>query len=63
MLFAYTKKYQVLAPGGGVLGHEASESSFQLLVKAFGLPIGLGMKAGGETERGPKEGAERLPDL
>lgn len=33
--------YQMFAPCQGVLGHQAKEAGFQLLVQVFGLAIGL----------------------
>ena len=47
-----------VGPGFGVVGAKDSEISFNLLVSAFGLSIGLRMVGGGETDVVMEESGE-----
>lgn len=53
---------QVFAPSRGILGHQASEAGFQLLVKAFSLAVGLRVISRSQAGLGSNESAEFLPE-
>lgn len=53
---------QVFAPSRGVLGDQALEASFQLLIEAFGLAIGLWVIPHGQAGCSYDEPAEIPPE-
>ena len=53
---------QLFRPGSRVVVDHAAKSGFQVLVHSLSRPIGLGVEARKQTDRGPNEATKLLPE-